>query len=106
MGGSWSNRVIERTVGVVAGQAAVLEHRIGVKVPPDARILCWLVQFAAYLMNRCDIGSAGKMAIHRLHGRGDNSPILELGKNNLYVPTKPARGKWDPRFLPEWLWAC
>ena len=25
--------------------------------PADARILCWLEEFAAYLMNRCDIGS-------------------------------------------------
>ena len=51
VGESESNGVIERAVGLVAGQArtlkAALEHRIGVKVPPDARILCWLVEFAA-----------------------------------------------------------
>ena len=39
-----------------AGQArtlkAALEHRIGARVPPDARILCWFVECAAYLMNR------------------------------------------------------
>ena len=44
MGESQSNGIIERAVGLVAGQArtlkAALEHRIGVKVPLDARILC------------------------------------------------------------------
>ena len=50
------NGIIERAVGLVAGQARTLkaaqEHRIGTRVPPDARILFWLVEFVAYLMNR------------------------------------------------------
>ena len=37
------------------------------------------VEFAAYLMNRCDIDSDGKTPLHRLHGRKDNTPILEFG---------------------------
>ena len=45
-----------RTHGGTRGQArtlkAAVEHRSGVKVPPDARPLCWLLEFAAYLMNR------------------------------------------------------
>ena len=53
VGDSQSNGVIERAVGLVAGQArpkkAALEHRIGTRIPPDARILCWLVEFVAYL---------------------------------------------------------
>ena len=82
VGESQSNGVIERAVGLVAGKArtlrAALEHRIGTRVPPDARILCWLVVYAAYLMNRCDIGSDGKTPLQRLHGRRDNTPILEF----------------------------
>ena len=104
-GRSQSNGIIERAVGLVAGQArtlkAALEHRIGTRVPPDAGTLCWLVEFAAYLMNRCDIGSDGKTPLQRLHGRRDNTPILELGEKILYVPAKPARGvKWELRFHP------
>ena len=50
-------------------------------------------------MNRCDIGSDGKTPLQRLHGRKDNTPILECGQKNLYMPAKPARGgKWEPRF--------
>ena len=106
MGESQSNGVIERAVGLVAGQArtlkAALEHRKGNRVPPDARILCWLVEFAAYLMNRCDIGSDGKTPLQRLHGRRDNRPILEFGEKILYMPAKPARGgKQEPRFRPR-----
>ena len=52
-------------------------------MPPDARILCWLVEFAAYLVVRCDISSDGKTPLHRLHGRKDNTPILELGEKIL-----------------------
>ena len=44
VGESQSNGIIERAVGLVAGQArtlkAVLEHRIGTRVPPDAMTLC------------------------------------------------------------------
>ena len=57
VGESQSNGIIERAVRLVAGQArtlnVALEHRMGARFPPDARILCWLVEFAAYLMNRC-----------------------------------------------------
>ena len=63
VGESESNGIHERAVGLVADQArtlrVALEHRMGARVPPDARTLCWLVEFAACLMNRCDIGSDG-----------------------------------------------
>ena len=56
LGEGKSNEIIERVVGLVASEArtlkAALEHRTGTAIPPDARILCWLVEFAAYLMNR------------------------------------------------------
>ena len=72
VGESQSNGIILRAVGLVASQArtlkASLEHRIGTRVPPDARVPCWLVAPAAYMMNRCDIGSDAK-TLHRLHGR-------------------------------------
>ena len=100
-----SNGIIEHAVELVAGQArtlkAALEHRFGTRIPPDANMLCWLVEFAAYLMNRCDFGSDGKTPLQRLHLRRDNTPILEFGQKILYMPAKPSRGgKWEPRFHP------
>ena len=48
---SQSNAIREGTVELVAFQArtlkAALEHRIGTRLSCDARILCWLVEFAA-----------------------------------------------------------
>ena len=90
VGESQSNGMIERTLGLVAGQArtlkAALERWMGVKVSPDARILCWLVEFAAYLMHR--FGN-GKAPLHRLDGRRGNTSILEFGAKVLYMPAKP-----------------
>ena len=105
VGEGQSDGTIERAVVLVAGQArtlkAALEHRMGARVPPDARILCWLAEFAAYLVNRCDIGSDGKTPLQRLHGRRYNTPILEPRERILCMPAKPARGgKWEPRFRP------
>ena len=73
--------------------------RFGARVPPDASKLSWLVEFAAYLMNRCDVGSDGQTPLQRLHGRRDNTPILVFGEKILHKPAKSARGgKWEPRF--------
>ena len=70
---------------LVAGQArtlkAALERRIGTRIPPDARIWCWLVEFA-YLVNRCDVGSDGKTPLQRLHGRRDDTPILGIRRED------------------------
>ena len=94
-GESQLNGIIERTVGLVVGQArtltAALDHRIGVKVPLDARTLCWLVEFAAYLMSRCDIGSDGRTPLHGLHGRSDNTPILEFWEMILHMLARQTR---------------
>ena len=69
VGESQSNGIVERAVGLVVGQArtlkAALEHRVGTRSPPDARKQGWLVEFAAYLMNRCDLGGDGKTPLHR-----------------------------------------
>ena len=95
-GESQSNGIIEPAVGLVAGQArtlkAALEHRRGARVPPDARTLCRLVEFAAKLLNRCDIGRDGKTPLQRLHGRRANTPNVEFGEKILYMPVSPARG--------------
>ena len=103
VGESQSNGIIERTVGV-AGQAktlkAALEHRMENGVPPDARILCWLVEFAAYLMNRCDVGSDGKTPLHKTAWtKGQHTHPGIRREDSVRMPAKPARGgKWEPRF--------
>ena len=89
-----SNGIIERTVGLVAGQVtlkAALEHNIGVKVQPDARMLCWVVEV------RCvsDEEVWERRRYTDCLDEGSNTPILEFWD----MLARPARGgKWDPRF--------
>ena len=102
VGESQSNGIIERAVGLVAGQArtlkAALEHRIGARVPPDARILCWLVEFFGVLDEQVRHRQGFKdTAARTTRERRDNTPILEFGEKILCMPAKPARGgQWEP----------
>ena len=95
-----SNRIIDRTVGLLAGQArkreVAWELRICAKVPPDARILCWLVEFAGHPTNRFDMGSDGKTPTHRLHGR------MFWNLENRCCTCLPSQQEEesDPRFYP------
>ena len=94
---------VERAIGLVVGKAstlrAALEERIGAQVPRDAPVLCWLVKFVAYPINRCDVGNDAKSPTEQLRGRRQKTPIVEFGQEIMYMPAKPATGgKWDPRF--------
>ena len=53
--------------GIACGWARCRSGQDAEGVPPDARMLRWLVEFAAYLMNRCDIGSDGKTPLQTTH---------------------------------------
>ena len=112
VGDSQSNGVIERAVGLVASQArtlkAALEHRTGTRIPPDARIPCWLVAFAAYLMNRCDIGSDGKTPLQRLHGsKGQHTFWNSEREDPVHAGQASERGESGNRdSIPECLWGC
>ena len=80
---SQSNGIIKRTVGLAAGQArtlkAALEDRIGAKVPPYERKLCWLVEFAANLMSRLRHRQRLKDADTQTAWTKGNTAILDLG---------------------------
>ena len=108
VGESQSNGIIERAAGLVAGQArtlkAALERRRGTRVPPDARILCWLVEFGAYLMNRCDVGTDGKTPLQWLH-EGTTHRFWSLEKGSCTCqPSHRERG--NRASIRECLWRC
>ena len=107
MGESQSNGVIERAVGLVADQArtlkAALEHRMGTRVPPDARILCWLVEFAAYLIWTGAMSAAtGGRRFRGCMAEGITPLILDFGEKILYSLAKPARGRKLGTAIPSW----
>ena len=69
---SASNGVIERRNLSVEGQVRVLkdafEARLGKKVPSDHAALAWLVEFAAVLVKRFEVGYDGKTPYERSGG--------------------------------------
>ena len=77
------NGVIERGNLSVEGQVRVLkdafEARLGKKVPSDHAALAWLVEFAAVLINRSEVGHDGKTPYERLRRKPSKLLGLEFG---------------------------
>ena len=90
---TWAMLVLNhRTHGGTRGLARTLN--IGVnKIPPDAWILCGLMEFAAYLMDRRDIGSDGKTPKHRRTDSGI------WGENVVHACQTSKRRKVGPAIL-------
>ena len=65
--------MIERENLTVEGQIRVLkdafETRIKNKITADHPLLSWLVEFAAVLVNRYEVGHDGKTPYERLRGK-------------------------------------
>ena len=81
-GESQSNGNIERTVGLVL--KAALVHRVGVEVPSVARMLCWLVEFAAYLTSATSAATERRRYSDCMDER--TTPILGFGREDVVHP--------------------
>ena len=96
-GSSGSNGVIERAVQGVEGQVRTiklaLESRIGVGIPSDHDVLPWIVEYAATIVNKGQVGSDGKTAYERLKGKPAHLSGLEFGERILWKSSVPARGR-------------
>ena len=72
-GSSGSNGVIERAVQAIEGQVRTLklalESRIGGTIPSDHDIVPWIVEHAAVIINKGQVGADGKTAYERLKGK-------------------------------------
>ena len=95
MGESQSNGIIERAVGLVAGQArtlkAALGHRTRARVPPDARILCWLVEFA--IEHSVDYHSADGIVTPLPDSDLDDAQLHALLVSPLYLQEREANAE-------------
>ena len=84
VGESQSNGIIQCVVGLVAGQVRILktalEHRIGTRIPPDACILCWLMEFAACLNEQVR------------HRQRRKDTAAEAGKMGTAIPSRSVVG--------------
>ena len=81
---SKSNGVIERAVQTVQSMVrtmrSALEEKWGVELPIEHPVWPWLVEYAAFLLTRGEVGKDGKTAYERSRGKEANIQGFEFGK--------------------------
>ena len=100
---SGSNGVVERGIQVLEGQVRVmllaLEERIGFKVDPKWPVVSFIPEYAAYLINRLEVGKDGKTAYERCKGKKATVLGIEFGEKLLYkVKFKDKLSKLESRW--------
>jgi hypothetical protein len=104
VGSSGSNGIVERAVQTVEGQVRILkmalEARLQTKVPATSNIVAFMADYAAYLVNRLEIGKDGKSAYERCRGKAASVLGVEFGEKLMYkkrVRDKAAKieARWD-----------
>ncbi len=96
---SASNGVVERGVQSVQGMVRTLrsatEEKLGVSLVPGHAIWAWLVEHAAFLLNRGEVGHDGKTAYERCKGTRGRMPGLVFAEKVLWKrrPVGGALGK-------------
>ena len=106
MGGrsSASNGVVERAAQALEGQIRVLllalERRIGRKVDPTEAVVAFMPEYAAYLLNRMEVGKDGKTSYERCKGKAATVIGLEFGEKVLWRKKKAdkmakLRSRWS-----------
>ena len=85
---SGSNGVAERGVQGIEGHIRALylalQHRLQTKVDCRERIIAFIPEYAAYLMNRLEVGKDGKTVYERIKGKKPTVLGIEFGEKLLY----------------------
>ena len=70
---SGSNGVVERAIQSVEGQIRVtllaLEDHVGRQLDPQEAVVTFIPEYAAYVLNRLEVGKDGKTAYERARGK-------------------------------------
>ena len=103
---SGSNGIVEKGVQEIEGQIRAIflgfQDRMRRRVDTRERIVAFIPEYAAYLMNRMSMGQDGKVAYERIKGKKPTILGLEFGEKVLYKtrPTKDANVVLDARWVP------
>ena len=100
-GVSESNGMAERTIQEAVDQGRTLEpapeSRLKSRLPCSHPVFAWLVEHAAYVLDRFQLGTDGRTVHGRLNGKETTERIAEFGERVLrYVPKM--RAKMDARW--------
>ena len=92
VGSSGSNGVVERAVQGVEGHIRVVllafEERVGRQVDPLEPIVSFIPEYAAYVLNRLEVGKDGKTSFERARGKKATVVGLEFGEKVLWRKKK------------------
>jgi hypothetical protein len=94
-----SNGVVERAIQSVEGQVRVLrsclEEKWGVKLSSKHAVIPWIMEHAAYVLNRFEVGHDGRTAYERCKGKQARAPGVQFGEGVLWrrKPIGNALGK-------------
>ena len=76
------------------GFVGALEDWWKVKILVDHPILCYLIEYAAYLLNRFEVGRRGKASYERCRGKKAKTLGIEFGEA-IHWKRKPIGGALD-----------
>ena len=102
--GSGSNGVVERGVEEIEGSIRAillsLQERLGMKVDARERIISFIPEYAAYLLNRGSVGDDGSVPYERMKGKKPTVLAVEFAKKVFFKKKKGAKleklnPKWD-----------
>jgi hypothetical protein len=88
VGASQSNGVVERGIQSVTGQVRVLLDALGVrwkmKIDQGHLIICYIVEYAALLLNRFEVGHDGRTTYERCKRKKAKTRGIEFGEAILW----------------------
>ena len=100
---SASNGVAERAIQSIEGLIRTLkcacEGRWGIQLRPDEKTVIFIAEYAAYLLNKLEIGKDGKTAWERSRGKKGVVLAVEFGEKVLWkVRTSGRLAKMSPKW--------
>ena len=100
-GESQSNGLAEKAVRKVTDHIRTmklaLETRPNARLPNDHPVMSWLIEHAAYLLNRFQLSTDGRTAYGRLHGKEASERICDFAECVLWYVPKKHRAKLGAR---------
>ena len=103
VGSSGSNGRAERAVQTLEGQIRILllslEGRLGTSVDAQEPIVAYMPEYAAYLLNRLEVGKDGKTPYERCKGKKAQVLGVQFGEKVLYKVKADAKMR---KLRPRW----
>ena len=101
-GESQSNGLSERSMRELIDEVRTLkmstEQRLKGRLPNNHPVMSWLVEHAAYVLNRVNLGTDGRTAYGRIHGKESTAKLCEFAERILWYVPKKHRAKLDARW--------